>query len=94
MSAATIALNVGTPAVPLGAASTKLAVLLAYGFCVSPYPEAKLITGVVVPVATLTGAVPVTLVTVPPLDGLVFVTVKLGYVPDTLIPVPLEMATV
>jgi hypothetical protein len=38
--------------------------------------------------------VPVTLVTVPPELGLVLVTVKLGYVPDTLIPVPLAIATV
>ena len=36
ISAATTALNVGAPAEPLGAANTKLAVLLAYGFCVSP----------------------------------------------------------
>ena len=59
-------------------------------------------TGVVVPLATVElKSVPVvpsvsaaTLVTVPPLDGLVFVTVKLGYVPDTLMPVPLAIATV
>ena len=38
----------------------------------------RLITGVVVPFATFTGAVPLTEVTVPPLDGLVLVTVKLG----------------
>ena len=55
----------GTPAAALGAANTNLAVLDAYGFCVSPYPLARLITGVVVPVATLTGLVPVTEVTVP-----------------------------
>ena len=36
MSAATTALNVGAPAEPLGAAKKKFAVLLAYGFCVSP----------------------------------------------------------
>ena len=36
MSAATTARKVGTPAEPLGAAKKKLAVLLAYGFCVSP----------------------------------------------------------
>ena len=36
MSAATTARKVGTPAEPSGAAKTKLAVLLAYGFCVSP----------------------------------------------------------
>ena len=62
----------------------------------------SVITGVVVPVATVElKSVPVvpnvnaaTEVTVPPLDGLVFVTVKLGYVPVTLIPVPLVNATV
>lgn len=36
MSAATIALNVGAPAVPLGAARKLFAVLDAYGFWVSP----------------------------------------------------------
>ena len=36
MSAATIARKVGTPADPFGAAKKKLAVLDAYGFCVSP----------------------------------------------------------
>lgn len=36
MSAATTARNVGTPDDPFGAAKTKLDVLLAYGFCVSP----------------------------------------------------------
>ena len=41
ISAATIARNVGTPALPLGAAKKKLAVLLAYGFSVSPYPAAR-----------------------------------------------------
>ena len=64
MSAATIARNVGDPAEPLGAAKTKFAVFDAYGFCVSPYPEAKLIAGVVPPDET-TGLVPVTLVTPP-----------------------------
>ena len=36
----------------------------------------------------------VMLVTVPPLDGAVFVIVKLGYVPDVLIPVPAVKTTV
>lgn len=36
ISAATMARKVGTPATPFGAAKKKLAVLLAYGFCVSP----------------------------------------------------------
>lgn len=70
-SAATIARKVGAPALPLGAAKKKLAVLLAYGFCVSPYPEAKLIAGVVPPDDT-TGEVPVTDVTgAVPLDAAV-----------------------
>jgi len=47
-----------------------------------------------VPVATLIGDVPLTDVTVPPEDGLVLVTVKLGYVPVTLIPVPFVNTTV
>jgi len=42
----------------------------------------------VVPPDDTTGDEPVTEVTVPPDDGLVFVTVKLGYVPVTEIPVP------
>ena len=41
-----------------------------------------------------TGLVPVTLVTVPPLDGLVLVIVKLGYVPLVDIPVPAVKTTV
>ena len=41
-----------------------------------------------------TGLVPVTLVTVPPLDGLVLVIVKLGYVPLVDIPVPAVNTTV
>jgi hypothetical protein len=57
MSAATIARNVGAPAVPLGAARKLLAVLDAYGFWVSPYPDARLIAGVDPPDDT-TGEVP------------------------------------
>jgi len=67
MSAATIALNVGTPADPLGAARTKLAVLLAYGLSVSPYPAFRLIVGVEPPLDA-TGAVAPTLVT-PPVEA-------------------------
>ena len=52
-----------------------------------------LIAGVAPPLEAI-GVVPVTEVTVPPLDGAVFVTVKLGYVPDTLMPVPELIATV
>ena len=44
-----------------------------------------LIAGVLPPLDAI-GAVPLTEVTVPPDDGAVLVTVKLGYVPDTLIP--------
>lgn len=65
----------GTPATPLGAAKKKFAVLLAYGFCVSPYPEAKLIAGVAppddttgdVPVTDVTGAVPLDAAVIKPL---------------------------
>lgn len=53
-----------------------------------------LITGVVVPFATTTGEVPVTLVTVPPEDGDVLFIVKLGYVPVTEIPEPELITTV
>ena len=48
----------------------------------------------VVPPEEVIGLVAPTLVTVPPLEGLVFVIVKLGYVPVILIPVPEERATV
>jgi hypothetical protein len=65
MSAATTARKDGTPAEPLGAAKKLLAVFDAYGFNVSPYAAAKLIAGVVPP-EEATGAVPVTLVIVPP----------------------------
>lgn len=41
MSAATIERNVGAPAVPFGAARNWFAVLLAYGFCESPYALGK-----------------------------------------------------
>jgi len=63
------------------------------------YPLTELVAAAieiagVVPPEDTTGAVPVTAVTVPPLDGLVFVTVKLGYVPETLMPVPAVKATV
>jgi hypothetical protein len=63
------------------------------------YPLTELVAAAieiagVVPPDDTTGAVPVTAVTVPPLDGLVFVTVKLGYVPETLMPVPAVNATV
>jgi hypothetical protein len=51
------------------------------------------IAGVLPPLDT-TGAVPVTLVTVPPEDGLVLVIVKLGYVPLVEIPVPAVKTTV
>jgi hypothetical protein len=64
MSAETSARKLGTLADPFGAAKTKLAVLLAYGFWVSPYPEAKLMAGAAPPLDT-TGDVPVTPVTVP-----------------------------
>jgi hypothetical protein len=67
MSVATIALNVGTPAVPFGAAKTKLAVLLAYGLSVSPYAVLRLIVGVEPPLDA-TGAVAPTLVT-PPVEA-------------------------
>ena len=61
----------------------------------------SVITGVVVPFATVElKSAPVvpnvnaaTLVTVPPLDGAELVTVKLGYVPVTPIPVPAAIAT-
>jgi hypothetical protein len=49
--------------------------------------------GVLPPLET-TGLVPVTLVTVPPLDGAVLVIVKLGYVPLVDIPVPAVKTTV
>jgi hypothetical protein len=52
-----------------------------------------LIAGVLPPLET-TGAVPVTLVTVPPLDGAVLVIVKLGYVPLVDIPAPPVKTTV
>ena len=52
-----------------------------------------LIAGVVPPVET-TGAVPVTLVTVPPPEGAVLVIVKFGYVPVVDIPVPAVNDTV
>lgn len=58
MSAATMARKVGTPAVPSGAARKKLAVLLAYGFCVSPYPEARLMVTEPVDALAVTGEVP------------------------------------
>jgi hypothetical protein len=58
-----------------------------------PVAAAMLITGVLPPEDT-TGAVPVTLVTVPPLDGAVLVMVKLGYVPLVDIPVPAVKTTV
>lgn len=67
-SAATNARNVGTPADPLGEAKTKLAVLLAYGFKVSPYPLAKLIVGAVPP-EDCTGEVADTEVTAPDSDA-------------------------
>jgi hypothetical protein len=62
----------------------------------------NVITGVVVLFATvLDKSVPLvpkviaaTLVTVPPLDGLVLVIVKFGYVPDVLMPVPAVNTTV
>jgi hypothetical protein len=62
----------------------------------------SVMTGVVVPFTTvLDRSVPVvpmvraaTLVTVPPEDGDELVTVKLGYVPLTLIPVPAVRTTV
>lgn len=92
-SAATIARNVGTPAVPLGAAKKKLAVLLAYGFCVSPYPEAKLIAGVVPPDDT-TGEVPVTDVTgAVPLDAAVIRPLPLTVI-DAFVKLPTLALTV
>ena len=59
-------------------------------------PSVKLPFDVTVPDKEMPFTVPVpeTLVTVPPLDGLVLVTVKFGYVPVTEIPVPLFKTTV
>ena len=51
------------------------------------------IAGVLPPLET-TGAVPVTDVTVPPLDGAVLIIVKLGYVPVVDMPVPAVNDTV
>lgn len=92
-SAATIARKVGAPAEPLGAAKKKLAVLLAYGFCVSPYPEAKLIAGVVPPDDT-TGEVPVTDVTgAVPLDAAVIRPLALTVI-DAFVKLPTLALTV
>lgn len=59
-------------------------------------PRVKLPLDVTVPVSVrpLTVPVPETDVTVPPEDGAVLVTVKLGYVPVTEMPVPEAIATV
>jgi hypothetical protein len=59
-------------------------------------PKVRLPLEVTVPLSDIPETVPVppTLVTVPPLDGLVLVIVKLGYVPLVDIPVPAVKTTV